>query len=70
MTTLYTTQEVDLVREQVQRLVSLPIWEHLVPSRREDEFKAVTKLRKYWNAIQKRDRLAEPAVQERSVCCS
>lgn len=58
-------QEVDLVREQVQRLVSLPIWEHLVPSRLEDELTAVTKLRKYWNIIQKRDKQADPATRDR-----
>ena len=58
-------QEVDLVREQVQRLVSLPIWQHLVPSRLQDELNAVTKLRKYWNIIQKRDKQADPATMEK-----
>jgi intron-binding protein aquarius len=58
-------QEVDLVREQVQRLVSLPIWQHLVPSRLQDELSAVTKLRKYWNIIQKRDKQADPATMEK-----
>lgn len=60
-----TSQEVDLVREQVQRLVSLPIWQHLVPSRLQDELSAVTKLRKYWNIIQKRDKQVDPAAMER-----
>ena len=59
------TQEVDLVREQAQRLVSLPIWEYLVPSRREDELSAVTKLRKYWNIIQKRDKQADPVTRDK-----
>ena len=59
------TQEVDLVREQVQQLVSLPIWEHLVPSRLQDELASVTKLRKYWNIIQKRDKQADPATRDK-----
>lgn len=63
----FSVKEVDLVREQVQRLVSLPIWEHLVPSRLQYELKAVPKLRKYWNAIQKRDRQDDPAIQEKYV---
>lgn len=58
-------QEVDLVREQVQPLVSLPIWEHLVPSRLEDELAAVSKLKKYWNVIQKRDKQADPTTLDK-----
>ena len=58
-------QEVDLVREQVQHLVSLPIWQHLVPSRLQDELSAVTRLRKYWNMIQIRDKQADPATMEK-----
>lgn len=58
-------QEIDLVREQVQHLVSLPIWEHLVPSRLQDELAAVTKLRKYWTIIQKRDKQADPATRDK-----
>ena len=60
-----TTQEIDLVREQVQRLVSMPVWQYLVPSRLQDELNAVTKLRKYWNIIQKRDKQADPAMLDK-----
>ena len=60
-----TPQEVDLVREQIQCLVSLPIWQYLVPSRLQDELSAVTKLRKYWNIIQKRDKQADPDTMEK-----
>lgn len=45
-----------MVREQVQKLVSLPVWENLHEARLEQELKAVPKLKKYWNVIQRRDR--------------
>ena len=47
-----------MVREQVQKLCSLPIWESLPKERLEKEFAAVPKLKKYWNAIHKRDKAA------------
>ncbi len=45
-----------MVREQVQKLCSLPIWESLPKERLEKEFAAVPKLKKYWNLIHKRDK--------------
>lgn len=45
-----------MVREQIQKLVSLPIWENLHGARLEQELSAVPKLKKYWNIIQKRDK--------------
>lgn len=54
-----------MVRDEVQRLVSLPIWQYLVPSRLQDELTAVTKLRKYWNIIQKRDKQVDPVTMEK-----
>ena len=44
------------MREQIQKLVSLPIWENLDTARLEQETKAVPKLQKYWNIIKKRDK--------------
>ncbi len=53
-----------MVREQVQKLCSLPIWESLPKERLEKEFAAVPKLKKYWNLIHKRDKnLDEESLQ-------
>ena len=51
----FTSMEVDIIREQVQKLVSLSMWEALLPKRRESELKKVPKWRKYWRAIAKKD---------------
>lgn len=51
----FNSVEEDLIRIQVQRLVSLPMWMCLVPSRREREFRLTPKLRKFWNVLQKKD---------------
>ncbi len=51
----FTSMEVDIIREQVQKLVSLSMWESLLPNRRERELKKVPKWRKYWKAIAKKD---------------
>ena len=47
--------EMKLIRDQVQKYISLGIWSNLSAKRREDEFKKLPKLQKYWNAIQKKD---------------
>ena len=44
------------MREQVQKLVHLGIWENLPPQQLEAMLKGTPKLKKYWSAIQKRDR--------------
>ena len=59
----FFSQEVDVVREQVQKLVSLPVWESLHEARLEQELAAVPKLRKYWNIIHKRDKALEDALE-------
>ncbi|PVD23785.1 hypothetical protein C0Q70_17059 [Pomacea canaliculata] len=51
----FNSLEVDLIREQVQRLVALPIWVNLLPGRREDLFKKSAKYRKFFNIIMKND---------------
>ncbi|XP_046401770.1 RNA helicase aquarius isoform X1 [Ischnura elegans] len=51
----FNSMEVDLIREQVKRLVSLSMWVSLQAGRREQELKAVPKWRKYWKLIKKKD---------------
>ncbi|CAG7823151.1 unnamed protein product [Allacma fusca] len=51
----FSSLEVDLVRKQVQNLVSLHVWHCLSEGRREEEFKRFSKWRKYWKAMLKRD---------------
>ena len=47
--------EVDLVRNQVQRLCNLGVWHSLSDNRREHELSRFGRLRKYWKAIEKND---------------
>ncbi|RZF45974.1 hypothetical protein LSTR_LSTR014891, partial [Laodelphax striatellus] len=47
--------EIELVREQVKRLVSLSMWVSLQEGRREFELRKVPKWNKFWSKIQKRD---------------
>ncbi|RXN26155.1 intron-binding aquarius isoform X2 [Labeo rohita] len=49
----FNSLEVDLIREQVQKLVSLPMWMCLLPMRLQQELKKVPKLQKFWNLIKK-----------------
>ncbi|XP_028166188.1 RNA helicase aquarius isoform X2 [Ostrinia furnacalis] len=52
----FGSMEVQLCRDQVKRLVSLSMWISLQEGRRNQEFKIVPKWRKYWRAIQKKDK--------------
>uniref|UniRef100_A0A4W6EM52 RNA helicase aquarius n=1 Tax=Lates calcarifer TaxID=8187 RepID=A0A4W6EM52_LATCA len=66
----FNSLEVDLIREQVQQLISLPMWMCLIPSRLQHELKKVPKLQKFWNLIKKKfDKMdadaAEQAKKER-----
>lgn len=56
----FRSLEMDLIREQVQRLVSLPIWSCLLPGRREELFKVNPKYRKFYNFIKKSDAKLNP----------
>ena len=47
--------EVGLIRDEVQKLMSLSMWASLLPQRRETELKKIPKWRKYWKAIMKSD---------------
>ena len=51
----FNSMEVLLVREEVKRLVSLPMWISLQQGRRELEFRKYPKWRKYWKVIRKKD---------------
>ncbi|KAF2905333.1 hypothetical protein ILUMI_00835 [Ignelater luminosus] len=52
----FNSMEVALCRDQVKRLVSLSMWVSLQPTRREHEFKLYPRWKKYWRAIQKKDK--------------
>uniref|UniRef100_A0A158PPL3 Intron-binding protein aquarius (inferred by orthology to a human protein) n=1 Tax=Anisakis simplex TaxID=6269 RepID=A0A158PPL3_ANISI len=56
-------QEVDIVRAQITKIVSLSIWKNLLASQREDLFEANPRLRKYWNKMEMR--IVEKSEQER-----
>ncbi|KAF4519034.1 hypothetical protein B566_EDAN001619 [Ephemera danica] len=51
----FNSMEVDLIRDQVKRLVSLSMWVSLQQGRREQELKAVPKWKKYWKILQKKE---------------
>lgn len=55
----FNSMEEALCRDQIKRLVSLSMWISLQPARREYEFKKYPKWRKYWKAIQKKDKPEE-----------
>ncbi|KAJ8958746.1 hypothetical protein NQ318_016474 [Aromia moschata] len=52
----FNSMEEALCRDQVKRLVSLSMWVSLQPARREYEFKKCPKWKKYWRAIQRKDK--------------
>uniref|UniRef100_A0A8C1CTE1 Uncharacterized protein n=1 Tax=Cyprinus carpio carpio TaxID=630221 RepID=A0A8C1CTE1_CYPCA len=54
----------DLIREQVQKLVSLPMWMYLLQMRLQQELKKVPKLQKFWNLIKKNYEKMEPQDME------
>lgn len=47
--------EHDLVRMQIQKICSLPMWTSLCDNRREHELNKLAKLKKFWKAIEKAD---------------
>ncbi|XP_071955366.1 RNA helicase aquarius-like isoform X2 [Antedon mediterranea] len=57
---------VDLIREQVQRLVSLPMWVSLLPARLEQELKKDKRYRKFWNVVKKNDAKADEETTKRN----
>uniref|UniRef100_A0A4W3HYW8 RNA helicase aquarius n=1 Tax=Callorhinchus milii TaxID=7868 RepID=A0A4W3HYW8_CALMI len=63
----FNSLEVDLIREQVQRLISLPMWICLLPSRLDQELKKTPKLRKFWNLIKKKEEKLDVHYSERFI---
>ncbi|KAL0969673.1 hypothetical protein UPYG_G00230650 [Umbra pygmaea] len=64
----FNSLEVDLIRDQVQQLISLPMWMCLLPSRLQHELKKVPKLQKFWNLIKKNfDKLDGKALEQAKV---
>lgn len=61
----YPVSQVDLVRTQVQRLVSLPMWSCLIEARRDAELKAIPKWKKFWKLLAKKDAKETPEELER-----
>ncbi|XP_033095472.1 RNA helicase aquarius-like [Anneissia japonica] len=57
---------VDLIREQVQRLVSLPMWASLLETRLEQELKKDKRYRKFWNVVKKNDGKADEETRKRN----
>ncbi|XP_046849502.1 RNA helicase aquarius-like isoform X2 [Xenia sp. Carnegie-2017] len=51
----FSSLEVDVIRKQVQQLVSLPMWSCLLPGRLQQELKRIPKYRKYWAHLNKKD---------------
>uniref|UniRef100_A0A8C2V566 RNA helicase aquarius n=1 Tax=Chinchilla lanigera TaxID=34839 RepID=A0A8C2V566_CHILA len=62
----FNSLEVDLIRSQVQQLISLPMWMGLQPARLELELKKTPKLRKFWNLIKKNDEKMDPEIREQA----
>lgn len=61
----FNSVEVNLIREQIQRLVSLSMWICLLPERREQEFKSFPKFKKFWSVIKKNDAKLDENVLEK-----
>ncbi|KAK3748727.1 hypothetical protein QZH41_015674 [Actinostola sp. cb2023] len=51
----FNSLEMDLIREQIQHMVSISIWNNLLPGRLEQELKGVPKYRKFWNHIKRKE---------------
>uniref|UniRef100_A0A5F9C7S8 RNA helicase aquarius n=1 Tax=Oryctolagus cuniculus TaxID=9986 RepID=A0A5F9C7S8_RABIT len=62
----FNSLEVDLIRSQVQQLISLPMWMGLQSARLELELKKTPKLRKFWNLIKKNDEKMDPEAREQA----
>lgn len=61
----FNSLEVDLIREQVQKLVSLSIWKNILPGRREELFQIYPKYKKFFNLLRKNHaKLTEPEKQK------
>ena len=51
----FNSVEIELVRKEIQKYISLPIWCCLSSSRLRREFEKVPKFKKFWNKLEKQD---------------
>lgn len=62
----FNSLEMDLIREQLQHLVSLSMWICLLPERLEQELKSVPKkYRKYWEHLKKKEAQADEDIKKK-----
>uniref|UniRef100_A0A0L8GB52 RNA helicase aquarius n=1 Tax=Octopus bimaculoides TaxID=37653 RepID=A0A0L8GB52_OCTBM len=62
----FNSLEVDLIREQVQQLVSLSIWINLLPGRCEELFSVFPKYKKFFNLLRKSQNKLDEAEKKKS----
>lgn len=55
LTHCFNSVEVELIRIEVQKYISMPIWCCLSSARLQREFERVPKLKKFWNKLEKAD---------------
>ena len=63
----YNSLEVDVVRQQVQRTVTIAMWQCLLPSRLQAELKKGAKLKKVWKSIVKKNAKADEKTRARNT---
>lgn len=51
----FNSIEIELIRQEIQKYISMPIWSCLSAARLELEFKKVPKFKKFWKKLQKND---------------
>ncbi|VDM96551.1 unnamed protein product [Thelazia callipaeda] len=62
----FNSVEIDIVRSEVVKIVSLSMWSNLLPTQREDLFQANPKLRKIWNKLEAKQAL-QSAEEQKSL---
>lgn len=61
----FNSIEIELIRQEIQKYISMPIWSCLSAARLELEFKKVPKLKKFWKKLQKNDQnLSEKQLEQ------
>ncbi|XP_065057639.1 RNA helicase aquarius-like [Rhopilema esculentum] len=65
LTHCFNSLEVDLIREEIQKLISLRIWSCILPGRLEQELKIFPKYRKFWNLMKKKESQMDEAALKR-----
>ena len=62
----YNSLEIDVVRQQVQRTVTIGMWQCLFPSRLQAELKKSAKLTKVWKSLTKKNAKADEQTQKKN----